>query len=101
MPEHIEREALLQVLEEVGGCDAPPDSWADGWDKGISEAIKFVKELPAADVVEAVRCNYCKDNATGCVSKGAIWCVRYHAGRPIDGYCSYGERKGGDDNGTY
>lgn len=52
MAEYIEREALLQALEEVGGCDAPPDSWADGWDKGISEAIKSVKELPAADVVE-------------------------------------------------
>lgn len=52
----------------------------------------------AADVVDVVRCNYCKDNATGCVSKGTIWCVRYHARRPIDGYCSYGKPKEGDDN---
>lgn len=52
-----------------------------------------VKEQPDGDMVEVVRCNYCKNNATGCVSKGTIWCVRYHARRPIDGYCSYGERK--------
>lgn len=61
MAEYIERETLLQTLEEVGGCDAPPDSWADGWDKGISEAIKFVKELPAADVVKVVRCKDCEN----------------------------------------
>lgn len=50
--EYIEKESLLQALEEVGGCDAPLDSWADGWDKGISEAIKLTEEQPVADVVE-------------------------------------------------
>lgn len=59
MAEYIEREALLQALEALGGCDAPPDSWADGWDKGISEAIIIVKKMPTADVSEVVRCKNC------------------------------------------
>ena len=37
--------------------------------------------------------HYCKDNATGCVSKGTIWCERYHARRALESFCSYGERK--------
>lgn len=52
MAEYIEREALLQTLEEVGGCDAPPDSWADGYDRGILSAITVVENQPTADVVE-------------------------------------------------
>ena len=50
--EYIEREVLLQALEEFGGCDAPPDSWADGWDRGILSAIRLVKDQSVADVVE-------------------------------------------------
>ena len=50
--EYIEREALMQELEEIGGCDAPPDSWADGFDKGILSAIKHVEAQPADDVTE-------------------------------------------------
>lgn len=49
--------------------------------------------IPAADVAKVVRCKYCKDNATGCVSKGTIWCVRYHAWRALESFCSYGEQR--------
>lgn len=52
MDEYIEREALYEKLHEAGGCDAPKESWADGYDKGITEAIKILNEAPAADVVE-------------------------------------------------
>lgn len=52
MKEYIERETLLQALEEIGGCGAPPESWADGWDKAISRAIKLTEEQPAADMVK-------------------------------------------------
>lgn len=49
MAEYIEREALLQALEEIGGCDAPSDSWADGWDRGILSAIRLIEGQPTAD----------------------------------------------------
>lgn len=50
MSDYISREALLKRLHEVGGCGAPPDSWADGYDKAIDLACGMVKNAPAADV---------------------------------------------------
>ena len=52
MPEYIEREALLQVLEELGGWDDPPDLWAEGYAWGTFSALRRVEDQPTADVVE-------------------------------------------------
>lgn len=60
--EYIEKESLLQALEEIGGCDAPPDSWADGFDKGILSAIKHVEAQPADDVVEVRHGKWIEDH---------------------------------------
>ena len=61
--------------------------------------INSLKEWPAVDAVEVVRCKDCKyyDN-----SEGIYWCelnskffpggIDWH-GFPEDGFCSYGERK--------
>lgn len=48
--EYIEREAIIEKLNEIGGCDAA-DDFSKGWDKAIDAAIKEIKKLPAADVV--------------------------------------------------
>ena len=50
MPEYIEREALLQVLEELGGWDDPPDLWAEGYAWGTFSALRRVEDQPTADV---------------------------------------------------
>lgn len=55
----INRETVCEKLNEIGGCDAGPDSWADGWDKAISEAIKIVEGMPVSDAFEVVRCKDC------------------------------------------
>ena len=60
MAEYIERAALYQELHNAGGCDAPKNSWADGWDQGINEAIRLLNNAPTADVVEVVRCKDCE-----------------------------------------
>ena len=52
IPEYIEREALLQVLEELGGWDDPPDLWAEGYAWGTFRALRRVEDQPTADVVE-------------------------------------------------
>lgn len=54
----------------------------------------------SADMVEVVRCKNCKENLTGDVQEGTIWCHRFHARRPLDGFCSYGEKKEGTYNGV-
>lgn len=43
-----DKQALLAKLHEMGGCDAPPDTWARGYDDAIDEVYKMVEALPAA-----------------------------------------------------
>ena len=38
----ISRKALMQRLHDAGGCGAPPESWADGYDKAIDLAYGMV-----------------------------------------------------------
>ena len=59
MNDCIEREAVWNALNEIGGCGAEADSWADGWDKAINAAIRIVEKLPTADVAPVVRCKDC------------------------------------------
>lgn len=70
----------------------------------------YIEHLPAADVVEVVRCRECKHfhlNAWG-TSNGVPLVVAHEicdfwAGgckTNQDGYCAVGERKDGDDNET-
>lgn len=49
MDKYIERKAIIEKLNEIGGCDAT-DDWGKGWDKAIDTAVKVVEKLPAADV---------------------------------------------------
>lgn len=53
MNECIEREAVWNALNEIGGCGAEADSWADGWDKAINAAIRILERLPSIGVVPA------------------------------------------------
>ena len=38
----IDADELVAFLHRKGGCDAPKDSWADGWDTAINETIAHV-----------------------------------------------------------
>lgn len=52
MARYIEYEKLYNALHEAGGCDALKESWADGYDSGINEAIRLLDKISTADVVE-------------------------------------------------
>ena len=54
MADYIDRDTVLDKLHEIGGCDAPPDTWADGFDKAIDEAYRAVQGLTTADVAPVV-----------------------------------------------
>lgn len=46
------------------------------------------------DYVEVVRCKDCKKISPSVTAvKNAVWCREFRAYMPIDGFCSYGERK--------
>jgi hypothetical protein len=87
MPEYIEREAAIKSL--VGWETEPTD-----------EEIEYtLKKIPAADVVEVVRCEDCKHSYINAFSaqSGVVLC-RFLTNQsegaiqtmPQDGFCSYG-----------
>lgn len=49
MDKYIERRAIIEKLNEIGGCDAT-NEWSEGWDKAIDTAVKAAEKLPAANV---------------------------------------------------
>lgn len=63
--------------------DIPPTS---------EEFVYFLKKQPTINAVTVVRCRDCKHYNEG-------FCVGYHAHHDImpDDFCSYAERKEGDD----
>ena len=44
--ELIDRDALYYKLDSIGGRGADKGSWADGWDKAITEAIRLLEAAP-------------------------------------------------------
>lgn len=56
---YIDAEKLYNALNSIGGCDAQPKTWADGWDKAIDESIDFLERMPAADVREVRHGEWC------------------------------------------
>ena len=56
-------------------------------------AMDVIKRLPAADVVEVVRCKGCKYGAYDSKANGAMVCLRTNDGfwRKGTDFCSYGE----------
>lgn len=63
---------------------------------------KEIAEIPTADAVEVIRCRDCKFGTHfGDMEDEWINCRNLY-GKPLmpfDGFCSYGEREGGDGNG--
>lgn len=81
MAEYIEKEALLLRIDLHG------TNKFGMLDEDIRE---FIKEQPAADVVQVVRCKECR-RAEKDHLFGGYWCHGYRVSP--DGFCSYGERK--------
>ena len=80
MGEYVKRSDALQAVGDIHPLDY------NG--QGIVERIKAI---PAADVVEVVRCRECKHYNAGfeCLIEG------YGIERPADYFCADGERKVG------
>ena len=83
--EYIERNAAIEKTEAF--CDVFVTQWTD------AKVLAWIRNLPAADVVEVVRCGECKHFGTdNCALDTYLWDVIE------DGFCSYGERR--DNNAT-
>lgn len=83
MDKYIERRAIIEKLNEIGGCDAS-DEWSKGWDQAIDTAVKAVEKLPAADVVPVKHGYWIKigNYAFKCISCGkTYWESKGYAAR--------------------
>lgn len=56
--------------------------------------ILDIKDMPAVDAVEVVRCSRCVNNPQiGTRTKGMVWCRKFRCEVRPDDFCSYGERR--------
>lgn len=67
-------------------------------DKCDRQAYCWAKEMKTVDAVPVVRCKDCIKISTSVTEiKNAVWCRKFRAYMPCDGFCYYGERKEGVD----
>ena len=88
MPEYIKRESLIKVLRKSHSYHAETSRDSSL----LCRDIRLVKEQPAADVVEVVRCRECifKQKPK---QFGDLQCKILDVPMRNDDFCSYGERK--------
>ena len=97
MAEYIERQAALDALgvtknaTKYGGDHSGYDTMM------LYEIHDVLTGIPAADVVQVVRCKDCKfrENDDFCTGRGFPYQLV-----PDDGFCDKGERERSNDNGT-
>ena len=80
------------------------EPWYDNADRD-EIALPIVAAAPTVDAVPVVRCKDCKhcrelnrkDLVEEAYADGVLWCMNQSDGVWPDDYCSYGERRGGED----
>ena len=88
MTEYIKREKVYEMLNDLGGCGAEPDTWADGWDKAIDTAIDNLEKIPAADVREVKHGRWIKEKPSALVHWHCSVCgACYYLDEPNAEYC--------------
>ena len=89
--EYIEREAVKrELLSWAVSINHPEYLIKD-------DALHIIASIPAADVVEVVRCRDCKYHEDTHVT-GFEHCCLYDLTMRHNDFCSYGKRDGGSDN---
>lgn len=87
--ECIKRESVLKCIAEDGyDCDYDLGYWSHN-----TEFQELIKAIPAADVVEVIRCRDCKYRLEDNFCTGRGWPKQMVAD---DGFCEKGKRKDGD-----
>ena len=99
MYEYIERDALLQDIEDSVRITSKT-GMINPETRGAYKIIERIKSAAAADVVAVVRCKECIHYELGaCLriySDGSVSKDAWQERKPDD-FCSYGERKEGTD----
>ena len=94
--EYVGREEVIKILEHYDLSSGSTLSYHSG---AIECAVSEIEMLPAADVVEVVRCKDCKWYSELVCGEGKLlgsqgWCNEVMARpMPSNGFCSFGERE--------
>ena len=89
MDEYIKRSTVMYYLDGIATAD----------EMAMNIAKAAVKRIPAADVVEVVRCRECKhENVYHAISDKRTWCDYWGIDPDFDDFCSCGERRDSDGN---
>ena len=97
MPEYIVKEQALEAI--LSAIELTGEQWAQVWNK--------IKQTPAADVVEVVRCKDCKYKSMesgefdGLEPACRFWTdadAIYPVFVDVNGFCSEGKRKEGGES---
>lgn len=94
--EYVGREEVIKILEHYDLSSGSTLGYHSG---AIECAISEIEMLPAADVVEVVRCKDCKWYSELVCGEGKLlgsqgWCNEVMArSMPSNGFCSFGERE--------
>ena len=97
MSEYIKREDAIKELNQLWF-----NMCGQEYHEGVDDAERVIKAVPSADVVEVVRCPDCINchkisiTAQPVSIRGTMRCNLRGGVVKENGYCSYGERKGGD-----
>jgi len=96
MTEYILRD---QAIIAVTGAKLP-DVSASGLPiangkRSVTDCVRRLKEIPAADVWEVVHCSDCAHAEESLVS-GCVYCNEMERARIKEGFCAWGERKTND-----
>ena len=85
----IDADALIALIKK-----RIKNSMIIGW------LCNIIRDTPTIDAVPVVRCRDCKFGDWDSEPHDAMVCMRTKDGfwRSGNDFCSYGERKGGDDN---
>lgn len=94
-----ERDAIpKEIYERYGFGVGTPNKHGNSMRGGIRIALRCMENTPTLDVVEVVRCKGCIHyNTSGCAD-GFGWCEKHNRGEMDEHFCSYGERKDGEQN---
>lgn len=89
--EYIELGAVLKHQRKMRGCGLSPED--DYWDYAV--LAEDIESIPAADVVEVVRCKDCKRWMinTGIADSPNGHCFEHGICTNGHDFCSYGKRK--------
>ena len=103
MADYLDRDALLDKLEERFKQLRNANMEWDEYVKGFGDALDIVEYFDPADVVEVVRCKECKYGDL-CypvkeIGEDAIpsyYCYMYDRYMSVNGYCGFGAKMDGN-----